>query len=187
MEKTSAKHLLRQSRLSALRAVPSEQRERFSALLREQLAAFLPQRGGAAVAVYAPLPHEVNLLPLLREQPQHRYLFPRCLPGRKLCFHYVTDIEHELQPGAHGILAPAASCPMADPQDIDILVVPGVAFTSGGKRLGYGGGYYDRFLPLCTHARILALAFPWQMVPDLPTEAHDLPIPQIITCPSPAA
>jgi len=187
MEKTAAKRRLRQSRLSALRAVPPEQRERFSAILREKLASFLPQHSGAAVAIYAPLPHEVNLLPLLREKPQHHYLFPRCLSGGKMCFHYVTDVEHELVPGAHGILAPAPSCPMVPPQDIDLIVVPGVAFTTGGKRLGYGGGYYDRFLPLCTRAHVLALAFPAQMVPDLPTEAHDLTIPQVISCPSPEA
>lgn len=183
MEATAAKHQLRQNLLSVLRTVPMEQRERLSSLLRNKLAPLLPQRNGAAVAIYAPLPHEVNLLPLLHEEPRHRYLFPRCLPGRKLSFHHVADIEQELVPGEHGIPAPAESIPAVHPQDIDLIVVPGVAFTPSGKRLGYGGGYYDRFLPLCTHARILALAFPGQIVPDLPTETHDLPIPQVITCP----
>lgn len=183
MDATAAKRLLRQNLLSTLRAVPMEQRERFSAHLRRKLASVLPQRSGATVAIYAPLPHEVNLLPLLCEEPRHHYLFPRCLSGRKLCFHWVTNIEQELVRGVHGISAPAESCPVVHPQDIDLLVVPGLAFTLGGKRLGYGGGYYDRFLPLCTHAHLLALAFPWQIAPDLPTEAHDLPIPQVITCP----
>lgn len=182
MEKASVKHRLRQSSLSALRAVPPERRERFSALLRGKLTAFLPPHAGGSVAVYAPLPHEVNLLPLLRECPRLRYLFPRCLPGGKLSFHHVSDPGRELQQGAHGILAPAENLPIVEPEDIDLIVVPGLAFTIGGKRLGYGGGYYDRFLPRCTRARILALAFPVQILSDLPTEPHDLLIPQVITC-----
>ena len=66
-------------------------------------------------------------------------------------------------------------------EEIDLLIVPGVAFTREGKRMGYGGGYYDRFIPLCTNARIIALAFSEQLVDFLPTEAHDLPIPELIT------
>ena len=80
-----------------------------------------------------------------------------------------------------GILAPAPHTDNVAPEEIDLLVVPGVAFTRDGKRMGYGGGYYDRFIPLCTRARIMALAFREQLVDALPTEAHDLPIPELIT------
>jgi 5-formyltetrahydrofolate cyclo-ligase len=80
-----------------------------------------------------------------------------------------------------GILAPAPHTEYVEPEEIDLLVVPGVAFTRDGKRMGYGGGYYDRFIPLCTNARIMALAFREQLVDTLPTEEHDLPIPELIT------
>ena len=150
-----------------------------SAALRKLLE---PELAGSGrnIAIYAPLPHEVNLLPLLQQYPQHHFLFPRCLPERKLAFHEIRDAEKDLEPGAMGILAPARHTRLLAPDDIDLLVVPGVAFTRTGKRLGYGGGYYDRFIPLCTKARIAALAFAEQMVDNLPTEPHDLIIPEII-------
>ena len=76
---------------------------------------------------------------------------------------------------------PAAHTTIVPPEEIDILIVPGVAFTRSGARLGYGGGYYDRFIPRCTRARVLALAFEEQLVTELPSEPHDLYIPELIT------
>ncbi len=175
------KATLRAAVLTRLRARTTAQRDAGSATLRAMLA---PRLGGAGlrVALYAPLPHEVDLLPLLREYPQHRYAFPRCLPGRALAFHEVGDPTRELVPGAMGILAPRAELPLIAPGQLDLVLVPGVAFTEAGERLGYGGGYYDRYLPHCRHAAIAALAFAEQMLPvgSLPTEAHDLRLPCIL-------
>lgn len=86
-----------------------------------------------------------------------------------------------MEPGAMGIPAPALHRPIIDAREFDIVIVPGVAFTRAGARLGYGGGYYDRYLPRCTRAKILALAFPEQIVEHLATEEHDLRLPLIIT------
>lgn len=133
------------------------------------------------VAIYAPLPHEVNLLPLMQEYPQHRFVFPLCLPQHRLRFHVVKSVEHDIEPGAMGIPAPACHTQPVQPEDIDLLIVPGVAFTSRGERLGYGGGYYDRYIPLCRKSRVLALAFREQLVDSLPTEDHDLLIPELLT------
>lgn len=145
----------------------------------------LSETSALKIGIYAPLPHEVDLVPLLREYPQHRYAFPRCLPEHRLCFHHVCCPEQELRPGAMGILAPLPRLPIFTPEEIDILIVPGVAFTPRGERLGYGGGYYDRYLPLCPQARILATAFSEQLVDSIPTEPHDLLIPEILSiCPS---
>lgn len=148
--------------------------------LRKKLEPML-QGGSLCIGIYAPLPHEVNLLPLLHEHPQHRYAFPLCLPEHQLKFHVVKDTAIDLEPGVMGIPAPAKHTPAVMPEEIDLLIVPGVAFTRSGDRIGYGGGYYDRFIPRCNKANILALAFPEQIYDNLPTEAHDLRIPLIIT------
>ncbi|MBR1981507.1 MAG: 5-formyltetrahydrofolate cyclo-ligase [Akkermansia sp.] len=132
------------------------------------------------IAIYAPLPHEVDLMPLLSDFPQHRYAFPRCGRMGAMQFHHVQNPAEELEPGAMGILAPKAGLPVVGPEEIDLLIVPGVAFAASGQRLGYGGGYYDRYIPGCTRARVLALAFAEQMEPAIPTEPHDLTIPEII-------
>lgn len=174
------KRAVRQHMLALLRAIPADKIEESSARLRAELASFLGNKTGLKIGIYIPLPHEVNLLPLLQEYPQHSFAAPRCLPERQLSFHHITDISQDTQPGAHGIPAPRPELPVIAPQELDILIIPGVAFTAEGERLGYGGGYYDRFIPLCPKAQKIALAFKEQILPSLPTEAHDLRIPHII-------
>ena len=177
----SPKKALRREALVRLKAAatadPAQLR---SAELRRKLAPHL-EGERRTVAIYAPLPHEVNLLPLLQEHPLHRFVFPLCMPGHQLEFRHVQDTARDMQPGAMNIPEPAPHTSAVKPEDIDLLIVPGVAFTRQGDRMGYGGGYYDRFIPRCTRACVLALAFEEQIYEELPTEAHDLRIPLIIT------
>ncbi len=185
MEAVQQKAELRQAVLRRLKAATSAQRAADStalrALLFPVLAALEAEKGRPlTIALYAPLPHEVDLMPLLREHPQHRYAFPRCHPQRQLSFHLVSDPASELTPGAMGILTPSTTQPAVTPEAIDLLLVPGVAFTEDGARLGYGGGYYDTLLPACRNARVLALAFAEQMQPRLPCEPHDHRLPQVL-------
>lgn len=174
------KAALRRGVLARLRAIAPDERARRSAELRRALRPLLGVRESLRVALYAALPHEVDLLPLLREHPQHAYYFPRCLPGRRLSFHRVIDPESDLKPGALNIPTPDDELPALEPEFFDLVLVPGVAFSEAGERLGYGGGYYDRWLPRCRRARLIALLFREQVVDSLPREAHDLLIPQLI-------
>lgn len=175
------KQELRRTMLSRLRAAAAQDPTgRRSAALRRLLAPLLCCERPLTVAVYAALPHEVDLLPLLEEYPRHRFCFPRCGAQHRMAFHHVTDPAEQLAPAALGIPAPAEGLPVVAPQDFDLVLVPGLAFTEAGERLGYGGGYYDRFLPLCTHAQIAAAAFAEQMLPHVPTDEHDVAIPHII-------
>lgn len=180
MSSGEQKKLQRQEVLARLRAIPATTREEYSARLRGLLSPHL-EGASKTIALYYPLAHEVNLLPLPQEYPQHHFAFPRCMPGRQLQFHHVTAPDTQMEPGLMGIPAPAPHLPIIAAKDFDIIIVPGVAFTHTGSRLGYGGGYYDRYLPHCTNAKAIALAFPEQMVKDIATEAHDLPLPLVIT------
>lgn len=170
MSYAASKDTLRREVLTRLRALSAEYVQAQSAELRRRILPLV--RGAQRVCVYAPLAHEVNLLPLLEEAPEVEYYFPRCLPERQLSFHRVISAA-ELKPGALGIPTPPAELPLLSPQQAQLIIVPGVAFTADGKRLGYGGGYYDRFLPRCPAAATLALALPEQLYPDLPTDPHD--------------
>lgn len=175
---SDTKAQLRQRVLTRLKeAAAADPEGRRSAALRCLVAPLLEQAQPLTVALYSPLPHEVNLLPLLRQYPRHCYCFPRCRRGGQMDFFAVGDPEHDMQPAAMNIPAPLPSCPLVAPQEIDLLLVPGVAFTAAGDRLGYGGGFYDRYIPRCTRARVLALAFAEQLLPELPTEPHDLRVP----------
>ncbi len=171
---------LRRAILRSLRAIPGAERDAASACLRQRLAPLL-EGNPKNVAIYAAMPHEVDLLPLVSKYPQHRFAFPRCESNRRMNFHLVTIPEKELLPGAYGILTPGESCQVLRPEQLELIIVPGVAFTAAGERLGYGGGYYDTYLPHCSHATIAAVAFHQQIVPTIPTEEHDLRIPHIFT------
>lgn len=72
--------------------------------------------------------------------------------------------------------------PLPDATDYDLVIVPGVAFTEGGDRLGRGGGWYDRLLPqLRSDCATVGVAFDIQLLPELPVEPHDRPVGVVVT------
>jgi 5-formyltetrahydrofolate cyclo-ligase len=95
----------------------------------------------------------------------------------------IIDCEKETAPGSLGIYQPKKEFHRPFPANIlDLVVVPGIAFTEQGHRLGRGGGYYDRFLnKLSKNAYIIALAFEMQMIEEMPLEKNDVPVDCIIT------
>ncbi len=105
---------------------------------------------------------------------EERRLLPLRLTGR----------PEDLRPGPYGILEPEPSvCESVPPDKLDLVVVPGVAFDVEGARLGYGGGYYDRFLALeAREATRVALAYEIQVSPvPLPLDAHDSRMDLVVT------
>ena len=90
------------------------------------------------------------------------------------------DATSELEIAHYGIREPVLKRPVAA-ADVDLWIVPGLAFTRDGKRLGYGGGYYDRFLAAAKpSARSMAFAREWEILPDIPVEAHDCRIDEVV-------
>lgn len=108
-----------------------------------------------------------------------RTVAPRVLPGRRL-EHRVVSAPEDLEPGFRSIPEPRLSCPLVSPEVLDLVLLPGLAFDRSGHRLGYGGGYYDRFLPACPAPRV-ALAFSLQIVEAVPREPHDLRADVVVT------
>jgi 5-formyltetrahydrofolate cyclo-ligase len=95
----------------------------------------------------------------------------------------ILNMDGDLEVGNYNILEPRKECLRpVPPRDIDIVLMPGVAFDSTGGRLGYGGGYYDRFLEKCSpECRLIALAFELQVVDHVPCADHDHHIHMIVT------
>jgi 5-formyltetrahydrofolate cyclo-ligase len=105
-----------------------------------------------------------------------RVIGPRAMEARR-----VTDPEHDLEQGRFGIMAPHADLPLVQPQELDVVVMPGSAFSAQGERMGYGGGFYDTYVRHATGATRIAPTFELQMVAALPCEPHDLPVDVIVT------
>ena len=133
------------------------------------------------VALFAPLPSEPDIEPLW-EKGGHRFCYPRVV-GPLLEFVAVRHVE-ELAPAAWNpnVREPAAGEQIIAPAEIALILVPGLAFTRDGRRLGRGGGYYDRLLALHRpHAVALGVCFDLQIVPDIPCEPHDQRVDAVLT------
>lgn len=107
--------------------------------------------------------------------------YPRCGADGEMTFYKVKS-KDELHIGKYGIAEPAGSI-MSMPQITDktVCIVPGLAFTEDGKRIGYGGGYYDRFLSKNPQVYTIALAYEKCITDDLPVMEHDIKIKSIVT------
>ena len=94
-------------------------------------------------------------------------------------FYYLRSLK-DLEPGAFGIMEPRIDCRICEPEE-GLLLMPGVAFDEQGHRVGYGGGYYDRYLEKHPHLIHIALAFEFQIFPEVPSEKHDICPDLIVT------
>ncbi len=129
---------------------------------------------------------EVSTEPMIRRAIAEgkRVCIPYTYPETKaMVASRLLDFDAELQVGNYDILEPKEEFirPVA-PADIDLIITPGVAFDVHGGRLGYGGGYYDRFFAQRKEAcPLVALAFEMQMMEEVPRGDHDQPVDAVVT------
>lgn len=144
--------------------------------------AFLDANPGLkTLAVFAPLPGEVDLFPCMIRRPDLCWVFPR-VSGEALSFHAASPPEFpELAAGAFGIREPEAGLVEISVKAIDAFFCPGLAFDSCGGRLGRGRGFYDRVLLIARpDALKIGVCFPEQLVATTHPEPHDVPMDQVI-------
>lgn len=106
-------------------------------------------------------------------------LLPRCEEGGGMTARRVTDLKL-LRPGRYGILEPADESEVVPAGEIDLILVPGVAFDARGGRIGQGGGYYDRFLPGSAAFR-LGICHSFALLTCVPQHAHDMRMDALAT------
>lgn len=154
--------------------------EAASANLAQQLLAHPLYLAAPAIYAYLSFNQEVRTETILRRAlaDGKRVAVPKVSDG-EICFYYYDETT-VLAPGAYGILEPVDAVPAADRDALVLL--PGLAFDPAGHRIGYGGGYYDRFLAREMHPT-LALCYDFQLLPALPAEAHDKAADAVLTAP----
>ena len=138
------------------------------------------QKAGTLL-LYYPLADEVDVRLLIQDayKSGKRVLLPVC-KGDDLELH-LYEGEGSLFPGAFGIMEPMG--PLFASQDyteIQLALIPGMAFDREGHRLGRGKGYYDRLLPKITAARLQGICFPFQVLDFVPTAVHDIAVQEVI-------
>ena len=144
-------------------------REAMSRSICRRVSSLVREKNFRRVAVFAARPGEVDLLSLLDLLPDREWYFPLVHEGRRLSFHRVCH-HGELVAGSWGIREPGPGCPELHAGEMDLIVLPGAAFTRDGKRLaGPAAG-----VPLA------GVCFPCQLLDDLPMEAHDRHVDMVI-------
>ena len=135
----------------------------------------------AAKTIYGYLPYnqEVRTVPMLEQalRDGKRVAVPKVY-GDEMKFLYLDDLT-KVSKGYAGIPEPIADGPVAD-DETALVLMPGLAFDPQGHRIGYGGGFYDKFLAAEPNHPTLALCYEFQMLPKLDTEEHDIPVDTIL-------
>ena len=140
-------------------------------------------RGATRVLLYAPLPDELDVLPLLRNAllSGKQLALPRFDPIQKSYLAcQVLNLDDDLRVGHYGIREPGINCRVIPLNRLDFVLVPGVAFAMDGRRLGRGKGIYDRLLTSVRGSKCGA-GFDEQIVDGLPEEPHDIRLDCILT------
>jgi 5-formyltetrahydrofolate cyclo-ligase len=179
-----AKRAARERALAARDALAPAARATFSERICARAAALPELARARTVMLFASFRSEVDTGPLVDACRARgiAVVMPRVAGPRLLEAVLVDDPAVDLAPGAWGIPEPRPGCALADPGSIDVVFLPGAAFSPAGARCGYGGGFYDTFLPsLAPGTPRIALAFEVQVLDDVPCEAHDLTVDAIVT------
>ena len=171
MDKTSLRKAIREKK----RAMTTEQIEAASEKLGELFAECEAYKNAKTIYGYLPYNQEVRTVPMLERALREgkRVAVPKVI-GDEMRFIYMTDLN-AVECGYAGIPEPVADGPEADDPEA-LVLMPGLAFDPQGHRIGYGGGFYDRFLAKEPNHPTVALCYDFQLLPVLETEEFDIPV-----------
>lgn len=177
------KRALRGVLQARLLAVPAAVRAAEGARVVARLLERPEWRRAHRVMLFAPMPVELDVWPLaeLALQEGRVLALPRYdSAGREYHAAEVSDLERDLVRGSFGIREPRPECAAYPLNRLDFVLVPGLGFDAGGRRLGRGKGFYDRLLA-SVRGTACGVAMDWQVMPAIPAEPHDRRVDCILT------
>lgn len=183
MEVSQAKALQRREGIAARRALSPEARQAYDAAICAALLGSGVYRAAHTILLYSAVGGEVSLAAFARaaDEAGKRLCYPRCLPGRRMeALH--PPSAGGWTAGAYGIPVPDPACsPVVPPEEVELVLVPCTRFDGGCRRVGMGGGYYDRYLPRCTAAVTVAVAYGRQRAERVAADGLDVPLDSVLT------
>lgn len=151
--------------------------------IASKLYAFPQWRESDLIAVTVSSQSEVDTWQIIRQGwlENKTVCVPKCDPVQKEMTFYRINSFSSLEAGFGGLYEPSArQCEVIEPEAISAVIVPGLVFDRQGYRIGFGGGYYDRFLARYT-GQTISLALSFQITDRVPAEPHDIPVQTIVT------
>lgn len=182
MDLAAQKAAQRKAGVAARRALPDAVRAAANAVLCQRIAALPCFRAAQTILGYAAFGGEADLAALLAEAQRlgKAVAYPVC--GEGFTLTAAVPEPDGWETGAYGIRTPVLSrSRLLAPEQIDLVLVPCTAFDARCRRVGMGKGYYDRYLPRCTNAVALGIAFEAQRVEQAAVDAHDCPLDGYVT------
>ena len=153
--------------------------ETCSRRLAEQLFRHPMYQAARSLYAYLSYNQEVRTLPILKQaiQDGKRVAVPKVF-GEDMRFLWLDDLS-AVAPGSYHIPEPVADGPEAD-DETALILMPGLAFDPQGRRCGYGGGFYDKWLAAHPGHPLIALCYDFQLLPRLETDDHDIPVDAVL-------
>ena len=169
---------LRKQVLHEMKAISQEQKPAIDQALTERLLHHPFYQEAKVIATYLSFPHEFQTQELIEQvlKDGKKVLIPKTYPKGRM--EFVVYNPQQLVKTSFGLLEPQGELEVVEASQIDLIHVPGLAFTTEGCRIGYGGGYYDRYLEHFT-GHTLSTIYPCQ-VQDFITENHDIPVQEVL-------
>ena len=172
------KKALRKQVLQELKSRAAEEKEVMDACSTEQLLLHPFYKEAKTIATYLSFPHEFQTARLIEQAQKDgkTILIPKTHPHGKM--DLVLYEPEKLERNSFGLLEPQGEAIILEPSQIGLVRVPGLAFNTSGYRIGYGGGYYDRYLEHFTGHTISTL-YPCQ-IQDFHPDPHDIPVEEVL-------
>ena len=169
---------LRKQVLQEMKAISREQKQAIDQALTEGLLQHPFYQEANTIATYLSFPHEFQTQGLIEQalKDGKKVLIPKTYPKGRMDF--VVYNPQQLVKTSFGLLEPQGDLEVVDASQIDLIHVPGLAFTREGYRIGYGGGYYDRYLKHFP-GHTLSTVYPCQIQDFIP-ENHDIPVEEVL-------
>ena len=171
-----AKSKMRELLVQRRRVMSASDRQMYSQQILDQLEKMTCFREAKTILLYYPVQNEVDVLPLVKKYKHEKTLLFPVSHRRGMTVHPYAG-NAMMHRGKFGIPEPTT---LAYEGKIDLVVVPAVAFDAKGRRLGRGGGYYDRFIKKLTHAELVGVGYDFQLVEEVPAARHDQRVHRII-------
>lgn len=173
---------LRQKMLAMRRALSANETESRSSSLKENILSLPEYKNAKKIMAFLAMKGESNMDGFIRQAllDGKEVYIPVCLPERQMEAGRLIDMEH-FEKGPLGLRNLPAGYEVTSPESLDLVLIPGLAVSQEGIRLGMGAGYYDRYLARVPFEKRVAALWDFQVIPDIPSEPFDQKIAKIVT------
>lgn len=181
-----AKQQIRKEMKEKFKRLTDEEYQSLNRRLTREFLTMERVRRSKVVMLYYSIRREADTIELIRQLLSQGKVvgLPICTKTQSLNVGRITGL-HQVQPKTVGrfcLMEPSTDAPLLGPSELELIVLPGLAFDRSGHRLGYGAGYYDRFLGgKGVNGFKLGLAYPFQLLDHIPVTEHDAPLNGVLT------